>query len=1196
MNINDDILSKDKKTEPSSKSLVFLNTPIHEKSEDIIGFQTQVDTLQAAIDKGAQMIAITSPFGAGKSSITELLRIQKEDQQVINISMWSHLCKQNKVDTDGQTTDLHKSFLYQIVSNLAPQKGSYVSRRLSKNYGLLKLHIESPGYYFIAVASLVCFVLGYVLPYIFNIGIPSIWGPAELWNGILLLISAICFIYVVVQGGIVFSSKKSEGSISIDENELKELYRKFVVNYCNSKSNRKTQKFIFVIEDLDRTDQNDCVIAFLKELRKYYTLGNNQWKKKIKIVFIVNVKPETSLCQNAANHKALENESLYAKLFDFVLNVQTINIDDYETVLESILEQSKKNIMEMFPNEHFSRLVDIPGMQWIIHGQNFGIRDIKDRLNRAFTLFSSLKHRFPSFPVEFEKCAVVAYLTTTYEQEFIATDDRSFGQLVESHLQHKLDESICIKALENRSEEYVAEVLSLVKAKLIDTNYRMYFYNYPQKSKIYSHDEHEIEKAILYGDVIEGLEGMADRVTNSNVSVVYETLDKLKKLKMHLPDVIFKCEALFIETLRHYPEGIYEWISELDYSKNAFDKTSKQIIDILSFDKSRSVYSKSHALKLCNIWEDKIKANELLQLRFKLCKAFPEEILWYKTLFMDVHNIVSFDELRLISLLDAIQITNVLKDTFDVKYIQYILQRFEEEECTEEVLVNYVQEFLTSSEEKLGQSTTVKYLIRFMLFLHKIIPEYETSIMNQLRREDLPSDEQNEIFVSYQQLINLISKQNLTEDTLKNIQEINEYYGYSEQVSTLLEKAGYIFESNIIRLYLNLPIEYRTQAIIHSMIENINWLLKHEDVFMQLRLSVLKMSNDKNIFEYAFLFTEECPILTNDELLSIMYRYSDEAVLKLIPASIVTTDELTMLTNFFNRRFQQNSIAYNYLVYIAGMPNTVAKECFYDLNFDTAIKYYSFSSERQKNIKEMFNKILELDTVTEKIKFMHATRFLDSAWEDIIYETVRTNITLQKSYIEAVNKSASRFVRNNTIKTICSFSTFYALNNRVTESLYRAKQYKHFVICKSLFLKQFALDTSERVDVLWETYMEIFSGSNHGEVREFMDSNYELIKMIMDKKAYISLSNERRNILAKIYQDADCLREAVNRGEGFAIEYYQKIAGFADEAAVETFVSIVEDNPNLLRSQAIYNNCHEKILNSTLKAKYTRARRKSGYM
>ena len=140
----------------------------------------------------------------------------------------------------------------------------------------------------------------------------------------LLLASAICFVYVIVQSGIVFSSKKSEGSMSIDENELKELYRKFVLNYCDA--DKSIRKFIFVIEDLDRTDKHDCVITFLKELRKYYTLGNNNGEQKNKIVFVVNVKTETSLCQGAKKYKMEENESLYAKLFDFILNLQTINI------------------------------------------------------------------------------------------------------------------------------------------------------------------------------------------------------------------------------------------------------------------------------------------------------------------------------------------------------------------------------------------------------------------------------------------------------------------------------------------------------------------------------------------------------------------------------------------------------------------------------------------------------------------------------------------------------------------------------------------------------------------------------------------------------------------------------------------------------------------------------------------------------
>ena len=78
----------------ANKSLIYLNTPITSCSEDVIGFSTHVEKLATAIEGGAQMIALTSPFGAGKSSIIELLQGKyKEDpnKQIIKISMWSHL-------------------------------------------------------------------------------------------------------------------------------------------------------------------------------------------------------------------------------------------------------------------------------------------------------------------------------------------------------------------------------------------------------------------------------------------------------------------------------------------------------------------------------------------------------------------------------------------------------------------------------------------------------------------------------------------------------------------------------------------------------------------------------------------------------------------------------------------------------------------------------------------------------------------------------------------------------------------------------------------------------------------------------------------------------------------------------------------------------------------------------------------------
>ena len=1186
-------MDKDKNIH-TPNSLVFLNTPIHDEADDILGFQSHVDALQAAIDANAQMIAITSPFGAGKSSVTELLRTQKDNQRVVNVSMWSHLCKKCDDTIGNQTIELHRSFLYQIVSNLSSKNGSYISRRLSKNYGLLKLHTENPRYYIAAFLSLMFFLLGYVLPYVLRVGIPTVWGQPEMWNGLFILISVICFVYIIVRAEIVFSSNKSEGALTIDEHELIELYRKFVLDYCTNQT--KIEKFIFVIEDLDRTNDHDCVINFLKELRKYYTLENHENKRQNKIVFIVNVKPETSLFKTAKEHKAVESESLYAKLFDYVLNIQTINIDDYETVLESILQNSQDTIHAVFPDSTYLRLVDIPGMQWIIRGKDFGVRDIKDRLNRSFSLYASLRSRFPSSPIEFEKCAVVAYLTTVYEQDFIKTDDRTFGKLVEAHLQHKLSEDLCRANLGKENTEYAKEVCSLIQAKLIDSNYRMYFYNYPKNSTIYSHDEHAIQNAILYGEMVDNFEDMALRVTANNVKVVYDALDRIEKLKMPLPDTVFACEPLFIEALRHYPDGVFEWISNLDYSQNAFDKTSRKIINILSFDKERFVYKTDHATRFCEIWEEKLKENELLRFRSMLCSTFAKEILWYTPLFMGVHNIASFTELDLLSLENAIKLTNAQKDTFSVKYAQYILQRFEKEVTPVEKLINNVQAFLTSAEKKLGSSATVTYLIQFMQHLRTIIPEYEVSVMSQLTSNRVDPEQKNKLYQAYQTLINSITPETISVVTLQNIQALDKFDGYTEGVSYALSNADYIFESTLVRLHLGAPIDFHSEKTIEAIKANLKWLLKHSDILMKLRFSVLRVSDEKSVFNYDFLFSEECPILCATEFEKVQYSFSDDAILRLIPASIVTTSEIPMLTSFFNRRFRQNTTTYSYLLYVAKMQQDIAKECFYALNFDYAIKYSTFAAARKGIVKKAFREILRLDSTNEKIRFMEATRFMDSAWEESICDEVKSNSTLQKSYIDAVNHAVDGSITKSTIRCICLIPSFYPLKDTVTKKLYATKNYKHYILCKTLYHDVFILDGPDQIENLWETYMEIFAGSNHPKTRGHMDNSQDLLRLIMEKKAYTGLSVERRNVLAKVHQDADSLQEAINRGESFAAGYYQKIAGFTNEAAAEMFVSIMEGKPNLLRSQAIYDHCHEKLISSTLKAKYTRLRKKHGYM
>lgn len=393
-----------------NNSLVFMNTPITSKSEDVIGFSTYVEKLDAAISNGGQMVAITSPFGAGKTSVVELLQeryLNDPQKRVIKVSMWSNLFPagiskgepqikngQRISYYSGETIELHKELVYQLISQINWRRGKYISRRLSQNYGLLKVQTDKPYYWISILLAIVLFSLGYVFPQKLGISIPLLGKATSAIEWCMLLFAVIIISLVIVRAEIVFSSNKSEGDREIDANEIMQFYRSDVLQYRRENVffkkipvlKGKSQHYIVVIEDLDRTDDNDAVVNFLKELRKYYvpdSMSGQQCRYRNKVTFLINVKPETLLCSKGNTGE--EYGHLYEKLFDYVMNLQTINIDDYMTVLNGLLAQKETYIKELGVKWE-GEISNIPGIQWIIRGTRLGIREIKDRLNIASML------------------------------------------------------------------------------------------------------------------------------------------------------------------------------------------------------------------------------------------------------------------------------------------------------------------------------------------------------------------------------------------------------------------------------------------------------------------------------------------------------------------------------------------------------------------------------------------------------------------------------------------------------------------------------------------------------------------------------------------------------------------------------------------------------------------------------------------
>lgn len=1249
-----------------NEKMIYLNTPITTKENDIIGLSVCADKLSDAIDAGAQMIAITSPFGAGKTSVIDLLqekREQNKKEHILKIPMWSQLHQ-----LENHTNELHKNFLYQISSLINHKRGTYISRRLSNNYGLLTLHANKQrSWLFFTIALLFGCASWCVNHFSENIEtlLPILKDKSAYLTLALAIIAIYIGIVVLTRAEIIFSSQKSERERTIEEDEIIDLYRAEILKHSTRFGNwiRKITKnckhrplrehtYIIVVEDLDRTNDGESVIEFLTELRKYYLPIDYSKSKtaifKNKVVFIVNIKSESvllseieskqkeakkeiernksknSINEEISDESILTNEEntildeylseayinmhLFAKIFDYVLDLLTINIVDYETVLEGLLNV-KKDTINKLGLKTTGKLIEIPGMLWLVRGQTLDIREIKNRLNKAFLIFETLQDRFPTEKkqISFEKCAMAAYLTTAFEHEFYLTDDVAFQKLIEQDIKHKLDAKSCKEILNTDSDEYVKAVLELMESKLIDDSYRMYFYNYPKDSKIYSYSEELVQKAILYGEESEELDSAIDKVIESNSSIIVDSFEKMKQLKLRLPSVVYSHENLYIQTLTYAENEIILWLDNFDKSTSAIDKNISEILRILRYDSLRKKYSDAQAKRFCDSFEKIFAEDGLLKLRACLCEQFPNEIIWYKSLFMGVHNIIRSSEMKFLSLADCISLINVDNDKFGLDEVEYIVNRFCEIENASESDVYKVKSFLISIKSKIDLTEITKLYLTFMKKIKTIIPELESTVTELLNLEAdieeedeyfIASAEQESIFVEYQELINQVDCETLSTQTLSNISEIQKFDGYErydDDIASALYANKFYVDFILISLLKNNPFDLNDANIYSAIKEHADCFYSESKVFRKLRIYIIKNAIDV-ISEFGFMFSEEVDVVSEHEFDLIKNRkdIDENNILKLIPVKLVTETEATFISKYFCRKNQNNNIAFDFLKYVAKMDAAIAKYCFESLEYVYAIQYYRFAAGKKTTIKNLFKKILELDTCKGKLCFMEKTKCLDSGFESSITEELIDDEDLQSEYVNIVNKNA-RFITAITLKNLYSFNHIYPMNDIVTERFYRDKKFVRYVVSKATYHKRFNMDTGERFDMLWPVYVKVFSENKYINTCTYMSNNYDFLSLIIKRKAYEEFSEEARIILAKVYQNSDSIVNVLEYGIKFAIKYYSSIGGFSDYDAANTFVDIVEQNIQILASDDVYNNTYEKLWNAPLKSRYTKLRKKNGY-
>lgn len=1183
-----------------TKPVIFLDSPIENKNQDIIGLDSYVEALKCAINDGAQMIAITSGFGHGKSSIVKLLSKDKDykDKKIINISMWS-LVDRVKDDTNSiidSTTYLHKSFLFRLLKEVDRNKSEFFLKKLNKRYGSISLKAENSINYKSILFVLAIFLVNcfYDIPdhivECFADESNKIFALAiNLAFYFLLIISAL---YLVSKSEIVYSYKNQNSDTNIGEDELVFLYNKYILANTNDKKH-----YIVVIEDLDRIDSIDLVIPFLRELRKYYI--NDRKKEDNEVTFIVNVSKEEIInkLSKEEKEKDKEKEKTYLKLFDLVINLPQINTNDYFTVLKELLNSKKDEIAnffdEDFPNIEFKEIEEWNDWHWIIKGRKIDIRIIKDRLNKAFILYHSLNTKFDNkeFNFDFNKCTFAAYLTTEYAEEFSATPDSLFSILIDKYvsdnnsLQRYVDDLVF-------TDEYKNEIVDAVISRTIDKDYYYYFYDYPKNSKVYTKNELILRDAIVYGLDDEKIDEIIEK-ENVDESIRY-FINYYGSLSGGVKDVVFKHENLYKKYLHFNPKSIVSWLSaKIKDNINNEEKLIELLISTFKLDLNREVVTETiidaYCILLINVKDDIFE-----KIRTEVCKTFSNEILKYKTLFEDKRSLISIDECDLLMFEDAIELVNVTKINDNLGLIDYLINRCFDKENTVSC-VSSLEKFMSSLIGVVSDASIALYLSRYIVRANIIPAEFETIIVKELSIN--ANKNINEIQDNYINTINnvcAINSENISNETLNNIDKLKLSFGFSEIVTNFLYEKGYYFLYFLSTINNHhstdkLAEEYVVNAVF---IQN-SWFATHKKDLSLARETILKCK-DKVINAYSFVFDPENPYINLDELRVLENNAGllINTIIELIPINIINDNNIYIICNIINNSKIFKKDILNLFNWLTNLVPALLSETLRCLNFDKI----NISKLENKEKDIIFKNIyLKLNTANEKRNIfiiMEITKTLYIGFEEKVHDDFNAYNDYRSYYINAINNCHLNTINRFTILNLYKMVDLgFELNENVIRYFYSENKFKEYLT----FGYVSGFNVLDNYDVnendMYEAAIEVIASEASKDLNIELCNNKELVERIIKEEKYEGYSKDNLLLLVAGEQTSKLVLCNYNQGVDHFKKYLQSISVLSDETVEDTIIECVLSNDDVVMNKEVYDNLYHLIKGSKRK-KYTTKRNK----
>ena len=1172
------------------REMPYMNKPISDATEDEIGMNVYVDYLESAIEKGADMIAVVSGFGTGKSSLIELLKEKYHGWSIwqnhrcervyCQINLWSQLenSKENCIE-------LHRAFLYQVIGSVYPYKGSYFSRRTGRNYGMFKISAENPFWNAIINIAVVVLALVAVVHYFSEEIISSgIFSDKVLNAGILIgyLFCAIVVFLLLVRTEILFSSGGTQGERQIEENELIDLYKEHILRpkdwIRRIEAFWGTRKHIVVvIEDLDRTQGGDKVYEFLKEIRKYYVPSDQVEKYFLNhVTFIVSIMPEDKLREQCEQEK-LDDNYVYDKLFDYTVNLNRINIDNFDAVLEALILEKRTEFEQIGIEIHDTDNVHkIPGMQWIIYEKNLSLRQVKERLNDSIVVYESIREKFGADSPEFAKCAAVAYLRSAFSQNFYGILDKQLEEMLTYYAKEFPDSSTFVNKYWNcedvKEKEFYETIYRMMDSHLIDENYRTYFFNYPKSSHLYNIQQNRVRNLIVYNENIsEDLKRDVVEVADDRIDVIISAMKKATELVGQLPQCIIYSPELWGIANQHFNQ----------YLLNLISKNFSNIKEVLP--EHYTMLESAISMENCStILCDAILNNDLVvvnALRTYILDKHIEKISSYIELFRVPFATLKSDELQKmkeVPLDNILLMTKGVVGELDEDVIDGICKRIRANKEITKLVIS--EDFYVELANSFGITEVLDEVVEYLKSRMVLQPELEDMIYEGITNGTISKG-------VYFELINAVDEDTLEHKQMDRIECLNEPGMISESVCNMLYEGGYskTYLLNMIEKY-DSRIDMFKEEYFHVMVKNGKVIFEeYPKLFHKIRVWGCEKFRDEMI-ELKDFFMEPYPLLTTSE---VRYMTAPDVVFQLYDTSRAAEDEGDAFIEFANRQFRKSNIAYEMFQFVATMDEEVIPIVFYKLNMQK-VRFSVMSAAKKLQIVEKLRVSLDLSNSNEAIKFMDYTECLIPELETEILPDLKKNGNddLCKAYIKAIQKSGK--LTKYTVRYLRALPTIYIYGDMINEEMYRKRYYTYYVCSKNMEQKKFTIEY-DKLDVLWNVYIEIFrSTKGYKNTRNYMQECKEFLKLVQNRNAYTELPEDSRMAMASISQDENILLDVLGYSDEFVVEYFSKIDSFSSKTAAETFVNIMEKHEKYAQKKTIYDNVYAKLQNPSLKSKYTR--------